>query len=261
MGTLITIAGADFSANSVGFIAPVSSGLRGWFYLGGTVAETQQDRAGIANATLAGSPTLHDGYVSFGGYGTGQWLQTAIAETSEITLLCVAKTSAALAADATRPMFVGNYGADAGNGGVTIGAAIYISAGTPPQGTVRLAGGQNNNGTKQGNISATFSTTDVTVWQFYAGRMEQTDASTSAANNARKLFNKTTAQTGTTNAYPRVPHSINLLRGGSGSSSQFGGSCDLAFMAVYNRVLTDAEVETIYQAVKTRLAGKHSITI
>jgi hypothetical protein len=158
-------------------------------------------------------------------------------------------------------MFVSNYGADAGNGGALIGASIYVDGGTAPAGLLRLGAGQDNNGTIQGQVNTTFTTTDVSVWNFYAGRLAQTDADNTVQNNARHLFNKTTAQSHTTNNFPRVAHSTNLLRVGAAYNSNFDGICDVAFMAVYSRALLDAEIETIYQAVKTRLAGKHSITI
>lgn len=262
MGTNFRFGGsADFSDNSVGLILPVATGCLGWFYLGGTQAATQQDRANIANATLVGSPTIGNGYVSFAGYDASQWLQTAIAETDEFTMLCVARSSDTFASGATKPMFFSNYGADAGNGGALIGASIYIDGGTAPQGTVRLGAGQNNNGTIQGQITTTINTTDVSVWNFYAASLAQTDANIAAANNARKLYNSTTDQTHSTSNYPRVAHSANMMRVGAGFSANFGGNCDVAFAAAYSRVLTDTEVETIYQAVKTRLAAKHSITI
>jgi peptide/nickel transport system permease protein len=44
--------GADFSAHAVAFVPPVVDGLAGWFYLGGTLAKTQRDRAGIADGVI-----------------------------------------------------------------------------------------------------------------------------------------------------------------------------------------------------------------
>lgn len=261
MATLITIQGADFSANSVGFIAPVTTGLLGWWWLGGSVAETQQDRAGIANAVLSGSPSIEDGYVSFGGYSSGEYLTTAIEEVDEFSLLVVARSTEGAHSSPDLPMFVSNYGNDAGNGGVPLGASIYISAGTVPAGTVRLGAGQNNNGTKQAQINTTFSVAASTGWNFYAGTLADTSADTSQALNARVLYNSTTGQSNSSSNYPRVPHSANTMRIGAGYDSAFSGSCDVAFAAFYSRVLSATEVETIYQAVKTRLAALHSITI
>jgi len=261
MTTRITIAGADFSANAVGFIPPVADGLAGWFYLGDTIAETQRDRAGIADGVLVGSPTINAGYVSFNGYSSGQRMQTSIVETANITLLTVARSSDAFSSGATKPMFVTNYGADPGHSNLLIGASIYVDGGTPPAALVRLGGGQDNNGTVQGQVNTVLTTADATIWNFYAGSLAATSSDTAATGNARKLYNSTTAQTGTSSNYPRVPHTVNTFRVGAAYNANFSGFCDIAFAAIYNRVLSDAEVETIYQAVKTRLAGKHSITI
>lgn len=243
------------------FVAPVESGLLGWWYLGDTVADTQHDRAGLADATLVGSPAITQGFVSFNGYASGQWLQTNVAETAAFTILVVARSSDTFAANSTRPMFTSNYGADAGNGGSLLGAGIYISAGTPPGGTVRLHGGQNNGGTLQVEISSTFAVTDVQAWNFYAGRMESVGTNPAVADNPRKLYDKTTAQTGTSNAYPRVVHSINKMRIGAAGNSTFGGKCDVAFAAYYNRALADAEVTDIYDAVAARLLSRYGIVI
>lgn len=254
MATVIRITGADFSANSVGFIAPISSGLLGWWYLGGSVAETQQDRAGIANATLSGSPTIGNGYVSFGGFSSGQYLTTAIEEVEEMTALVVARSTEAAHSGTDLPMFVSNF---AGSG---VGFSIYISDGTVPAGTVRIGAGQDNNGTLQPQITTNISVTDASVWNFYAARLADTSSDNTQALNERKLFNKTTAQTNSTNNYPRVV-GANVMRIGAGYTSSFTGSCDVAFAAFYDRALSDAEVETVYQSVKDRLAGKHSIAI
>ncbi len=256
MATILTVTGADFSANSVGFIAPVADGLVGWWYLGGTEAETKRDRAGIANATLGGSPTINDGYVSFRGLDDGDYLQTSVMETDEITIMCVAKSSDTFADGNHKPMFISNYGTDSGSGGALIGASIYVDGGTAPAGTVRLGGGQNNSGSYTAYVSTNFSTTNVAVWNFYSGTM-----TAAGGTGSRILTNSTTDQTNNTSpAYPRRSNTVRAFRIGAAYAS-FNGTCDVAFAAIYNRVLTPAEVETVYQAVKTRLAAKHSITI
>lgn len=256
-GLLQTITGADFSAHSAGYLPPVATGLLGWWFLGGSVAETQQDRAGIANAVLAGSPTVNNGYVSFGGYAAGQWLETAVMETDDITLLTVARSADTFVDGTHKPMFLGNYGSDSGSGGALIGASIYIDGGTPPAGTLRFATGQNNSGTYTAHTSTTFSTTNVTTWNFYAGKAAQAGGA-----GSKKLINSTTDQSNAAvPTYPRRSNTVRPFRIGAGHNSSFGGICDVAFAALYNRVLSDEEIETIYQAVKTRLAAKHSIAI
>lgn len=257
MGLLMTIPGADFSANAAGFIAPVARGLVGWFYLGGTVAETQSDRAGIANATLAGSPTIGDGYVAFGGYDAGHWLETQVAETDTCTIICVARSADTFGSGADKPMFVSNYGTDSGSGGSLLGASIYIDGGTAPAGTVRFGTGYDNSGTYGTSTSTTFSTTDVSVWNFYAGKVLPAGGS-----GTKKLINSTTDQNNTTSpTYPRRSNTVRPFRIGAAHNNTFGGICDVHMAAFYDVELTDAEIETIYQAVKTRAAAKHSMTI
>lgn len=257
MGLLMTIPGADFSSNAAGFIAPVARGLVGWFYLGGTVSETQNDRSGIANATLAGSPTVGDGYVEFGGYSSGQWLETQVTETDTLTLITVALSADTFADGAHKPMFVSNYGADSGSGGTVLGSTIYIDGGTAPAGTVRFGTGYNNSGSYGVSTSTTFSTANVATYNFYAGKVTPAGGA-----GTKKLLNSTTDQSnGTSPTYPRRSHTLNKFRVGAGYNSSFSGTCRVHLAAFYNVELTDDEIETIYQAVKTRAAAKHSITI
>lgn len=254
MATIIRVSGADFSANSVGFLAPVTAGLLGWFYLGGTQAETQQDRAGVADGVLVGSPTLHDGYVSFGGVVSGQYLNTSMMETAAMTMLVVARSTEAAHSGTDLPMFMSNFG----NSGV--GCSLYISAGIVPAGQIRLGGGQNNNGVNQAQINTTLSNEAATSWGFYAGKFESTSNDITQQLNARKLISKTSNQTNSTNNYPRVV-GTNPLRIGAGYNSGFTGSCDVAFAAAYSSALSDAQIDLIYDSVKARLAGKHGIVI
>lgn len=251
------------SSGAIGsdFVIPVTSGLLGWWFLGDTVADTQHDYAGIADAVLTGSPVLTQGFVTFAGYAAGQWLQTSVTETAAFSIVVVARSSASFATSATRPMFVSNYGTDAGNGGVALGAGILVSGGTAPAGGVILHGGQNNNGTKQTQTNTTFTTTNVAGWNFYAGRLESVDSNTAATNNPRKLYNETAAQTATTNNYPRVPHSSNTMRIGAAYNSTFGGPSDIAMVALYSRALSDGNVDDIYDAVAARLLDRYGMVI
>lgn len=254
-------AGANFSANAVAFAPPVLDGLAGWWYLGGTLAQTQRDRAGIADGVLIGAPTINSGYVSFGGYSAGDWLQTSVEETEAFTMLTVGRSTEAAHSGTDLPMFVSNYGADAGSGGALRGASIYVDSGTVPAGVVRMGGYVDDNGTVSSNILTAFTVAAATSWNFYAGRIEATSSDNTQQLNARKLFGKTSGQTDSENAYPHVPSVSNLMRIGAGYSGSHTGSCDVAFAACYSRALTDDEIETIYQAVKRRMSAVNSITI
>lgn len=254
-------AGADFSGNSVAFIPPVVDGLLGWWYLGDSEAKSERDRAGIADAVMVGSPTIETGYVSFGGHGSGQWFQTDVVETKAFSMLCVARSTEAAHTGTNLPMFVSNYGDDAGNGGAPIGASLYVASGTVPAGIVRVGGGQDNAGTVQGQINTLITVAAATSWNFLAGRMESTSSDNTQQLNGRKIYGKTSAQTGTSSNFPRVVHSVNKMRIGASYSGGFSGTCDIAFAAFYNRALTDDEFETAYQAVKSRMAAINGITI
>jgi hypothetical protein len=257
-GTLMTIEGANFAANAAFFIPAVSDGLVGMWHLGGTVAQTQRNlKVGGTAATLVGSPTINAGSVDFGGYATGQWLELPYYETDDITLLVVAKSSDTFVNGDQKPMFISSFGTDSGSGGALIGASIYVDGGTAPAGTVRLGGGQNNAGTYTAYVSTTFSTTDVSVFNFFAGSM-----AAAGGTGSRVLYNKTTAQSNNTSpSYPRRSNTVRPIRVGASHSSSFSGTCAVSYVAVFNRVLTAAEITSLYTAEQSRQSTLYGVTI
>jgi hypothetical protein len=64
-----------------------------------------------------------------------------------------------------------------------------------------------------------------------------------------------------TAAGTRVANTAVKFRFGSYGQAGYTGTCDVAWGAIYNRVLTDTEVDTTYQFVKSYLAAKRGITI
>ena len=256
MTTILTIKDADFSANAIGFSPPVTSGLIGWWYLGGTQALTEKDLSFTGNATLAGSPTIEDEYVSFGGASTGQYLQTTLADPVDISMLVVARTSATFGSAAQRPMYIGNYGADSGYSNTQHGAGIYTESGTAPSGVTRASQSHDITGTVTPSTSPALTIATLSSWNFMCSSYAQ-------SGGAKRFRCITTAQSGTaTQTATRVPHTTNKLRiGASFNSSVFGGACDVAFAAVYNVALTTNQEDAIYEFVARFMLDRRSITI
>lgn len=238
-----------------GFRPPVSSGLLGWWWLGGDQASTEKDHAYIGNGTLAGSVTLHDGYASFAGYSAGQWLQTEVAETNDLTLMCVARTSDTLASAAYRPMMMGWFGGDPGYASQGNGSCLYYgSTSGLPQGFLRGTVGHVTAGTVSLDDTAPQTVPDVTAWRFLAVSFDDT-------SNVKLVSDLTAAASATnTISTARSPHTVNRLRIGGGFNASFSGACDVAWAAVYNRALTAEEKADTRAFVNTVLSDRHGFS-
>lgn len=253
----LILPGVNGSAYAREFRPPVSSGLVGWWWLGGTEAKTEKDHAYLANATLAGSPTIETSYVSFGGYNSGQWLQTEVAETNDFSWLVVARTSDALAASSTQPTIMSTWSsADPAYSSQTNGSLIYYNATSGlPQGTLVGGIGHVSAGTVTVDNGATLSIANAGEWAFLALTYNDT-------SNVKVLYNRSTGTSNTnTVATDRSPRSNLNLRIGGGFNTSFRGTCDVAFAAAYSSALTAQEVADTYAFVQTCLSDWHGLTI
>ncbi len=238
-----------------GFRPPVAANLLGWWWLGGDKASTEKDHAYLGNAVLAGSPAFHDGYVSFSGFSAGHWLQTEVAETNDLTVMCVARTSDTLAAAANRPMFMSWFGGDPGYASQANGSCLYYgSASGLPQGFLRGTVGHVTTGTVTMDDAAFQTVPDVTAWRFLAVSFDDT-------SNVKLVSDLTAAASATnTVSTTRSPHTVNRLRIGGGFNTSFSGSCDVAWAAVYNRALTAEEKADTRAFVNTVLSDRHGFS-
>jgi len=245
----LTLPGVDGRANAIGFRPPVSAGLTGWWWLGNSKAATEKDHAYIGNGTLAGAPTIEEGYVSFGGWSSGQHLQTEVAETNDFTLMCVVRTDDALTSGATLMSW---WSSDAGQSGQVSGSLLYWSGST---GRIRGARSFISGGTTSTDIDATLVIPDVGDWSFLAFTVN------SAANLAT-VEDKTSGLSGSdTNSGTRAPHTVNRLRLGRGHNDNFPGTLDMAWAASYNTALTTQNKADTYDFVKEVLADLYEIAI
>lgn len=255
MTTIFAIAGIDGAANSIGFAPPVSDGLVGWFHIGGTSAASIRNRAeNGADAVVAGSPVFSTGYGTFD--GPTNRLDTTILDTTAITYLAVAKSSQNFAVSTQRPMIVGAYGAI----GAQFWGSCLIVTGTPsaaPAATIAVHGGRDDGASGSLIYSASLTVADFSAWTFLAGSTKA-----EAAVGGRKIYDKTNGTSATaTPATARVAHPSRTVQLGAASSGLIDGTADVAWAAIYNRELSEAEIDKIYAFVKRRLADKYSITI
>lgn len=241
MSTIIRVAGADFSANAVGFLPPVANGLAGWFMLGGTIDQSVRNLAqGGANAAAVGSPGVSSGYCSFDG-NTPSYLQTSIAETQDMTYIIAMRSGDTFADGTHAPAPIGTFQ----SGQTPIGLGLLFLNGTLPTVQLRLYAGQDavTSGTTSLNV------TDPDTWKFFAAVVE---------SGAHRDIHNLTDNTGAT-AVPgaRVDAGISsrIVRVGSSYGGNRGIS-DIAFAAVYTRALSAGELAAIYAFVQPILSAR-----
>lgn len=250
----INLAGAN-AANPIGLSPAVTQNLRGIWRFGNTAALTQKNRwRGAAEvAALVGSPTINSTYAAM--QSGSNYLQTNILETDAFTLYAVWRSGAAFAAAATRPALGGNHGQSAGQayGSATFGVTWYVSGTTGlPQATVG-AGTSFDNAGVPAQSTVSLSVANASLWRFMAFR-QSADGS--------KVLKDLTAGTSIvgTGTYTRLKNTSNTIRGGSMVSTVASGALDMAFYAIHDAALTDAQDALVYAQEKYRL-GLLGITI
>lgn len=246
MGTRIIMPGADFENSAIGFLPFVSTGLLGWWFLNGSIGKARRNLLlGGADASVVGNPTITENYMSF--LSGSNYLLTDVRETENLTILCVARSTASFVDNPNRPHLVSNY--------LASNSGAYIAVGGSPSGapsasissaTFRDISGTINSGGSTVNVA------DFTKWKFLAG--VHTSAQ-SAMYSLTDNFEDIDPKGGTRILKPNVPFRI-----GSSEGTQFRGSSDIAFVAIYNRALQKNELETLYAQVQAYL-GPKGITI
>jgi hypothetical protein len=240
VSTILTRKGADYSLNSVKFTPPVSTGLQGWWYLGGltgddaptALARTTKNLAGTSAAmTAVGSPVISTGYVTLDATHS---LDTTILETMDFSWVFLVLPTAILG------KFGGHYVSSSRS---TMMATSNVTT-TVQSLTPRDTG---SGTTTQQQLGLLTLGAGFTAMRMLCCTMN----GATGAGTMRDLTGGTTA-TPVTLTSTRVVASptIGFQLGGAGATG-----VRLGFVAVYNRALSNAELDAIHTFVaKYRLA-------
>lgn len=243
MATIIKVKGADFSANAVGFIPPVAADLAGWFFPNGSLAQAKRNLApGGADAAVTGAPVIGTAYTRF--KGRTNYLDTGLAETPAITLLAVAR-AVIPASGSAQALIVSNYGSGTG---VSL-TKPQLTAPSSVSGTENVYAGFS---APTGLATASAVVSNGTAWAFTAGVV--------TPGTGLQFIDKTRGLLGSLSTATARSLGTSSLLIGSGYDISWTGESDIAFAAIYTRALEAAEIDTVYQFVKTYLA-KRSITV
>jgi hypothetical protein len=230
---------ADYSIAATVYAAPVASGLLGWWFLGAlpgddaatALARTVKNLAPTAHVlTPVNTPVISSGYVTVDGTHS---LATTIPESVDFTLVIGAQPMAVSA----------NIGGWHSGSSATIlnnqAGALGTLAGFSPH---DVAG-----------VISQVSAGSIVVSPYASLKM----LSWSIAANAARLRNLTDAQVGTatiTGTRTTSTPATGLLLGGH---PLFPAAARVFFLAAYDRLLSDAEEDTIRTTVAAWRLAKH----
>ena len=264
MTSILVKGGADFSANAVGWRAPVQPGLVMWLLIGGKAGDTTAQKNARSTKNLAftsnsaviiGTPTINTGY---GSLNFTNYIQTDAPETASFSLLAVARNTDTLASNAHQPGLIATAGITTVANGAGIhwlfGSAAaapparlasYVSVGTPPSATTVVT-----NGANLPNASSQFEFVYLTA--------DNTAGTISMGSKSESLVTpgSFTAGTRCLNAAGST-----WRVGAEYATSTAGGQADFAMAAIYNRALSAAEITTCYAFMQTYMSLNYSIPI
>ncbi len=125
---------SDLSGKTDFIIPPVSRGILGWGYLGGSMQRSLQNLArGNPGLNVVGAPTLHDNYASF--VGSNHYFQTAIFQRMQHTIFCVARSLDTFVDNSHKPMIFSSFNGQntSAPAYATQGLSLYVeNSGYPP---------------------------------------------------------------------------------------------------------------------------------
>lgn len=229
-------------------LSPVTRGLEGWFECDTDIARLGFNRApSKPNAKIVGSPVVSSQSVKF--KGLSNYLDTSIAETADMTIIVVGKSTnevpagASSTGDANTPMYAGTYiGPAVGVSGNSSGVSLYHVVNNSVYG---VAARDNGSGAPTG---AQIAAPDVAnVWGLRAVR-----TGNGAQTQVQNLTTGTTASNAA-NTNNRIV-TTNTLRIGSGYRD-FGGEVDISQIIVFSVRLTDEELDLMAAFMRKRAAS------
>ena len=236
------------------FIPVVSTGLVAWDYLFDNANKATRNLLDFTSlGSAVGSPTIDKNGATFDGMN-GKYIQTTIAEKKDFTVLAVITSNDTLDSATTRPYFLTTLGGTAISNPArsSVGSSLFAGGSN----TINFSSARYNNTTSTANSAIKSVAINYAKWNFVVGRAGDTYA---------HLWNLTD------NVNSGSPELANLPRDLSTGKYKLGkrtttnlsaeGKSNLAFFAIYDRILSDAEVQKIYEQVQFYLSDVRNINI
>lgn len=245
MGILIRVKNASFENKAVAFVPPVADGLEYLNFFSGGAANVARNLApNKPSGVLFGSPVYNEHSAVF--TSQAAYVGTSVEDAPEMTMIAVARAVADSAAHIISSFSGPRPG---GVAGTSYGKTMWFTNPTNGDGWVQIQTVQGRwDGIAGSAALNTISGTlpiNVNQWVAATGLM---GVNTNQMRNNSSGFVDTDA----TQLQPD-PTSMKLRIGSATISS---GSAEIAFAAVYSRLLTDTEVDAVYAFIKAYYARR-----
>ena len=238
-----TIKNVDLMRAAIAFAPPISDGLVGWWYPGVDSTITTKDFTFTDNAAVIGAPTYSAGYVTC--TGLTNYLQTALPETIDYSILAVVRYPSGQAS----PNFRGAIGGNWESGHASKG--LYSTSGTYPATNINLNPGKSSGGS---NAAATLNVTDASDSFMVAATVDDT-AGTYAVRN----LTAGTVASGTLNGDRQIDGAGTWMFGSFPFT--WNGEIDIAHFSLWDRALSTGEMATLRTFIASFMLDRRSITI
>ncbi|KAB0504690.1 hypothetical protein [Pseudomonas moorei] len=223
MGVQVVAKGVDAEQYATEYAAPVRRGLEGVFFLNTSLEKCARNYApGKAAGAIVGSPQVAAGFISC--KGMTNYVQTQIQETSEVTMLVIARSADVPGTPDTTPLICGCFAT-----GVTSGVSLYGAAADRVSGT----GGFGDDDPGNSNVVASVNPVALSSWGLYSVVIAANGVTTKSHTANLSILNAQTK--------PRRP-STRTLRIGSGYSNSQKGNVDIALFQCHSVALTADEL-------------------
>lgn len=246
MGVKIVIKDADFFADAISYIPPVSEGLQYLNFFGKSANTLARNLApGKAPAVIVGNPLL-----SANGAGLSyleRYVKTGVAQTKSVTLISVVMIPT-VATNIWRHL-ISNFGRDNLTGGLKWGVSLGLKLDSPDiRNTLGLVATDGSAASSTGNAAAVTLGTPVCA----VARVDHV-AKMASVNNMTTGLNRSATYAA---KYEPELNGEFFVGSAVGARADSIGDVVTSFAAIYDRALTDGEVATVYAGLKAFYAAK-----
>ena len=267
MGVVLMGKNVNAQAFSMGINVPVMSGLLGvWF--GGSKGKWYNQIQGGVQPSVIGTPVNTTEYSSQ--FSSSAYIDTGIAEQSNMTLLVIAKVYAPTSG---RMQLFGNYNQNTTDGSTSVtanGSGIVFEASGIQQmlgaSYTGVAGATSNPNTAvlaaESGLATSLSAAGDASWRAMLGKIDGAGAAGTAGNRYIKNLTKGTLATAAlvSGNVRDLRNKANLRIGTQGPNGNATAATEIMAAMLWNRALTNAEEAQMYAYIKS-YASRRGITV
>lgn len=252
MGRIDIIPGTDATGRSIGFFPPIA-GVAFMSPMCLDAARTERNLSGDRlPATIVGSPTYNAATLTV--KPSTNYLQTQVGQTADMTIFFVVKATTDLAGF----YMLGNTGSLRADGTVSKGVFVWAVSSAAGKFSIRAGMGEYSGvaaGVSSNVYAESYQSLDLNTYGAFALRC-------TGATKERKVYALTKGTTAIAIGTATADIATGKLQLGSvpAPSGQVA-THELGYAPIFNRALTDAEVQTVYTKMMKPFFARRSIVV